>query len=60
METGLTAAVDMREHCNSQSLHSWPELSLQITDQDGEAIAMLQLLVVLEFPIAKGLLQSVP
>lgn len=60
METGLTAAVDMREHGNSQCLHSWPELSLQITNQDGESIAMLQLLVVLEFAIAKGLLQSVP
>ena len=50
----------MREHGNSQSLHSWPELSFQITDQNGEAIAMLQLLVVLEFTVAEGLLQSVP
>lgn len=50
----------MGQNSESQSLHPRSELSLQIANQDGEAVAVLLLLVVLEFPVAEGLLNSMP
>lgn len=56
----FTTAVHVRQDADRQILHSRPELGLQVTDQDGETVAMLHLFVVLEFTVAESLLDAVP
>lgn len=50
----------MRQHRDSQRFKSRPELCLEVTDQNSETVAVLLLLVVLEFPVAQLLLETVP
>lgn len=50
----------MRQHRDGQRLESRSKLRLEVTDHDSETVTMLLLLVVLEFPVAQLLLETVP
>ncbi|KYN29127.1 hypothetical protein ALC57_01446 [Trachymyrmex cornetzi] len=57
---GELLLVNVRQHRESQSFESRSELRLEVTDQDCETIAMLLLLLVVEFAVAEFFLETVP
>jgi len=50
----------VRQHCESQSLESRSKLRLEVADQNCETVAMLLLLIILEFSVAEFFLETVP